>query len=601
MADLAHSLQLIHGEKDPHTDESVTLLQADADPKNGSLCITNYRLAFLVNKKVFIEVPLGCIERVEKLGGQSSRAENSYGLEIYCRDFRTLRFACKQETRARKPIFEQMQRFAFPISSGINFFAYDHSAKSESPGWNVYNIEKEMERQGLDKEAWVISDINAEYKLCPTYPSRIVVPVSMSKEELTAVAGFRSRGRIQALSYYHKDNTATITRCSQPRVGITNKRCAEDERMVRAIMEANKTNNKKIQLMDARPKRNAIANQAKGGGFESELNYDKAEIDFLKIENIHVMRESLKKVREICFPIVDDTHWFSQLDGTSWMKHAKIILSGACRVADLIKQGVSVIIHCSDGWDRTAQLSCLAMLMLDPYYRTIAGFEVLIEQEWLSFGHKFQQRLGLGDIRYADDERSPVFLQFIDCVWQIMHQHPCAFEFNESFLIDILDHMFSCRFGTFLYDCEQDRVNNDLRRKTISLWDYFATERKAHITNALYFPEKCDRFLHVSTKQFHLSFWNGYFLRWNHEVDAQEKPDERLKGLREMCDQLRDQSRQLSEQMQLDDGEGRSYQSSRTHSTNSMHAAAAAVAAGGAGAGDRGSAQGAAPHAETRA
>lgn len=34
------------------------------------------------------------------------------------------------------------------------------------------------------------------------------------------------------------------------------------------------------------------------------------------------------------------------------------------------------LVHCSDGWDRTAQLCSLAQLMMDPYYRTIEGFIV---------------------------------------------------------------------------------------------------------------------------------------------------------------------------------------------------------------------------------
>lgn len=120
--------------------------------------------------------------------------------------------------------------------------------------------------------------------------------------------------------------------------------------------------------------------------------------------------------------------------------------------------GTSVVIHCSDGWDRTSQLTALSMLLLDPYYRTIRGFECLIEKEWLSFGHKFQQRIGHGDNRHSDADRSPVFLQFLDCVWQVTKQYPNAMEFNEHFLITILDHLHSCRFGTFLFNTERERV-----------------------------------------------------------------------------------------------------------------------------------------------
>lgn len=64
--------------------------------------------------------------------------------------------------------------------------------------------------------------------------------------------------------------------------------------------------------------------QAKGGGYESESAYPNAELVFLEIHNIHVMRESLRKLKEIVYPSIDEARWLSNVDGTHWLEYIRV-------------------------------------------------------------------------------------------------------------------------------------------------------------------------------------------------------------------------------------------------------------------------------------
>jgi myotubularin-related protein 1/2 len=190
---------------------------------------------------------------------------------------------------------------------------------------------------------------------------------------------------------------------------------------------------------------------------------------------------------------------------------------GALRIVQAVaRKGVSVLVHCSDGWDRTAQLSSLAMLLMDPYFRTLKGFQVLIAKEWLAFGYKFADRSGYGaEGGYNSQERSPVFMQFLDCVYQCLNQYPGAFEFNEKLLKAILEHMHSGWFGNFLFNCERERNEADIKHHTLSLWSMIAANEHM-FTNQFYSPVPGVVVPIVGAKR--LVLWHGWFLHWHDRI-----------------------------------------------------------------------------------
>jgi myotubularin-related protein 6/7/8 len=112
--------------------------------------------------------------------------------------------------------------------------------------------------------------------------------------------------------------------------------------------------------------------------------------------------------------------------------------------------------------------------------------QALIEKDWLAFGHKFSDRCG--HIQTDPKEISPIFTQLLECTWQLMQQRNDAFEFNERFLLTLHDHVQSCQFGTFVGNCEKDRLDLRLAETTFSLWGFMSNHMNEYL-NPLYRPD----------------------------------------------------------------------------------------------------------------
>ena len=77
----------------------------------------------------------------------------------------------------------------------------------------------------------------------------------------------------------------------------------------------------------------------------------------------------------------------SSLEATKWLQYLSVLIRAACVIVNVIdKDGQSVMVHCSDGWDRTAQLVSLAEIIMDPYYRTIKVVHVYIMVSYYTCG-----------------------------------------------------------------------------------------------------------------------------------------------------------------------------------------------------------------------
>lgn len=95
----------------------------------------------------------------------------------------------------------------------------------------------------------------------------------------------------------------------------------------------------------------------------------------MALPNIHNVRYSFCQLRTVAHSN-DDNNYYSNLNNTQWFQFQATLLRTAIHCSEALFSGRSVLVHCSDGWDRTAQIVSLCKVISDPYYRS---FEVYLK------------------------------------------------------------------------------------------------------------------------------------------------------------------------------------------------------------------------------
>ncbi|KAM7377879.1 hypothetical protein PAMA_013004 [Pampus argenteus] len=259
--------------------------------------------------------------------------------------------------------------------------------------------------------------------------------------------------------------------------------------------------------------------QLKGGKQDS---FQQWEVVPIEVCDVRQVKNSFKKLMKACVPsIVSEPNmsFLRCLEESEWMSLLHRVLQVSVLVVELLDTGSSVMVSLEDGWDVTTQVVSLVQLLSDPYYRTFDGFRLLVEKEWLSFGHRFSHR-GAQTLGSQSSGFTPVFLQFLDCVHQIHLQFPMEFEFSQYYLKFLAYHYVSNRFRTFLLDSDYERIELGVlyeekgeRKSQVckSVWDYIdRLNKKTPIFYNYMFSPEDEEVLRPYTFVSNLKVWDFY-------------------------------------------------------------------------------------------
>nr|XP_015192157.1 PREDICTED: myotubularin-related protein 11 isoform X1 [Lepisosteus oculatus] len=429
----------------------------------GTLFCTHFRVAFLPEDSRVAEdssdpvllgehdIALASIEKVVAVGPSRTKIVTPNSslkfipeeLILYCRDLRVIRFQFDRltpETQATE-ITCAIAKTYQPLKPGALFLFQTAalgsvemkqflSNRQRDPQMNWFegarDWERELERTGAT--SWRVTAVNDRFEMATSLPRFNVVPQKILDTELKKTFAHFSEGRIPRWCWHHPLGS-DLLRMASFQNNIYHEK--DDIRNLEAMLFGRQQQCVVVDLGEDMPVP-------------------------LDVQLAHT------RLRALCLGdisasiTVPDEKWLSALEGTHWLDHIKACLRKSTEVACLLRDGhLTVILQEPDDRDLNCVVSSLVQLMCDPHSRTLLGFQSLVQKEWVVAGHRFLSRFNYQ--KDSDKEESPVFLLFLDCVWQLWAQYSSHFEFTGDYLLALHDSAHLPLFTTFLSNCQRER------------------------------------------------------------------------------------------------------------------------------------------------
>uniref|UniRef100_A0AAY4CVQ6 Myotubularin phosphatase domain-containing protein n=1 Tax=Denticeps clupeoides TaxID=299321 RepID=A0AAY4CVQ6_9TELE len=490
--------------------------ESSQDDLWGKLICTNFKISFITHNSIpqqkfqYVhhllgehDIPLACVDQVvtvndakgkqKVLGSNQKLKFNPTELILYCKDFRIVRFRFDEAgPESAKKVCLAIAHYSQPADPQLLFgFEFAQSRQYGSSGNIIERVngvdpgggcqtplfdrpsdwDREIKRTGASE--WRVCSINEGYTVSPSLPEYFVVPASMADLDLKQYACSYTGQRIPMWCWNHSNGSSLVRMSSICDVQQQRKL---DQRVSSAITKSH-------------PQRSEV--------LTSDL--DKT------LPSIQEVQAALIKLRQSCViePFEEsEEKWLSSMENSRWTEYVRAFLRHAVEVVYMLEgKRVSVSLQEEEDRDLCCVVASLVQLMLDPHCRSLVGFQALVQKEWVMAGHRFLDRCN--HLKKNDKEEAPLFLLFLDCVWQLMNQYPAAFEFTETYLTVLSDSMWIPVFSTFLFNCPQQRaeysrefvhsksipLGNEQALKFPPVWDWsqqFTLKDQTLFNNPLY-------------------------------------------------------------------------------------------------------------------